>query len=278
MGETHTATDVVPVELNRTDIDVSTIRVRNVGGAFFQEGDDYTITVSNGRVFLNVITVGGLIPPNFSEGQQFFVDYEFFVQPERREKTLRQGFTLRERFHNGVSVFYTHRRQDEDISSTTEEFIPDEYIVNTVAADYANKGLYLLAEYSDEDSTVIPLTSTRLEARYQRLIGTATSASARVSNRWLEFAPPDERDVTLFQAGVEMFSRLDERYSVSASADYRDEDDTRFGTTRGIQLDAELLYRYRQFSATLGTELRFLSRRDDEINSIFVYLQLRRRF
>lgn len=278
IDEAHTATDVVPVELNHTNIDVSTIRVREIGGLLFQEGDDYTITVSNGRVFLSIITVGGLIPPNFTEGQQFLVDYEFFVEPQRRENTLRQAFTLRERFDNGLSVFYAHRRQDEGVSSTTQDLIPDEYTVNTVAADYTNKGLYLLAEYSDEDSTVIPSTSTRLEGRYQWLMGTGTSASVRVLNRWLQFEPPDERDVTLFQAGMEMFSRLDDRYSISASADYRDEDDTRFGATRGVQVDAELSYQYRQFSATLGTELRFLNRRDDEINSVFVYLQLRRRF
>ena len=49
VGEGHTATDVVPVELDRANIDVSTIRVRNASGSLFQQGDDYTFFQRNGQ-------------------------------------------------------------------------------------------------------------------------------------------------------------------------------------------------------------------------------------
>jgi hypothetical protein len=177
-----------------------------------------------------------------------------------------------------MSLYYAYRRQDQDISSDLSDITPDEYTVNTVAADYTHKGLFLLAEYSHEDSTQVPSQSTRLSGRYQWPLGPATTASVGVSNQWLEFDEPDARDVTLLRGDARVFTRLTEAFSISAGADYRDEDDTRIGVTRGFQFETELLYRYRQVSAKVGAELSFLNRRDDEINSIFVYMQLQRRF
>jgi hypothetical protein len=277
VDESHIATDVVPVQLNRTNIDVVSVRVKDTDGFLFQEGDDYTVTEHDGRVYLNMTTLGA-IPPNVTDGQEFFVDYTFFIEPERQEDTLRHNFTLRQRFENGVSLYYAHRRQDQDVRSTLSDLTPDRYTVNTIAADYTHKGLFLLAEYSDEDSTQVPSTSTKLAGQYRWLLGPATSATVGLSNQWLEFGAPDARDVRLLKGDAKIFSRLSSAYTISAGADYRDEDDTRFGLTRGFQFDTELQYRYRQVSAKLGAELSFLSRRDDEINSVFVYLQVQRRF
>ena len=277
IDESHTAADIVPVQLNRTNIDVSSIQVKNGSGSFFQEGDDYTITEHDGRVWLNITTLGA-IPPNFTEGQEFFVDYTFFIEPERQEDTLRHNFTIRQRFGNGTSLYYAYRRQEQEVSSTLADITPDEYTVNTVAADYTHEGLFLLAEYSEEDSTQIPSMSTRLVGQYRWPLGPASSVSAGISQQWLDFGAPDDRDVRLLKADAKIFSRLTSAHSLSIGTDYRNEDDTRFGVTRGFQLDTELQYRYRQLSARLGAELSFLSRRDDEINSVFLYLRLQRRF
>jgi len=277
VDESHTATDGIPVLLDRPNIDVSSISVKTTGGNFFQEGDDYTITERDGRVWLNILTLGA-IPPNFTDGQAFLVDYNFFIEPERQEDTLRHNFTIRQRFKNGMSVYYAYRRQDQDVSSTIGTLAPDQYTVNTIAADYTHKGLFLGAEYSDEESTQVPSTRTKVSGQYRWLLSPATTASIVLSNQWLAFGEPDERDVTLLKGDARIFSRLSSIYSVSVGADYRDEDDTRFGVTRGVQLDAELHCQYRQLTAKLGTELSFLNRRDDEINNVFVYLHLQRRF
>ncbi len=278
VGEAHTASDVVPVELDRTNIDISTIRVRTAGGTLFQEGDDYTVSQSSGRVFITTMVIGGVVPPNFTEGEEFFVDYEFFVEPERQEDTFRQSFTIRERFQNGFSVYYGLRMQEESVTSTVADVIPDEYLAHTVGIDYAHKGLFLLAEYSTEDSTVIPLDSTKVEGRYRWLMGPATTASIGLMNQWLDFGAPEDRQVRLLEASAELFSRLTDNYSLSTSVNYRDEDDTRFGITRGFQIDSKLEYQYRQFSATVGAELNFLERRDDQIDGVFLYFRALRRF
>jgi len=278
VGEAHTATDVTPVELDRANIQVSTVRVRNASGSLFQQGDDYTIFQHDGRTFLNLFVVGGAVPPNFTEGQQFFVDYEFFLEPRRQEDTLRQNFTIRQRFDNGISVFYAYRNQDERVRSLDVEAIPDEYTVHTFAADYTWGGPFLQAEHSIEDSTLIPSTSTRLEGRYGWMLGPATTASIGATNQWLDFREPDAREVTLLEGTAELFSRLTDKYSVSASADYRHEEDTRFGLTKGFQFDTELEYQYRQFHAKVGAEWSLLERRDDEIDGVFLYVRLQRRF
>ena len=277
IDESHIFTDPLSITLDRVNIDTSSIVVTdNTGGITYTENDDYTVTEINGRIQLIINTFGAL--PNISNGQEIYVDYNFFIEPEREEDTTRQNFTIKERFNNGISLYYAHRRQDEDVSSSLTEISPDEFTVNTIGADYINKGLFLQAEYSDEDSTQIPSTSKMLQGRYSWSVNKDTRASLRVSNQWLDFDEPDDRDVELFKSGAEIFSRLTDEYSLSARADYRDEDDTRFGSTRGFQFNSEFQYNFRQLSLTAGVEINSLDRRNDTIDGDFLYFRLKRSF
>ena len=122
------------------------------------------------------------------------------------------------------------------------------------------------------------MTSKKLEGRYRWMIGPATSVGIGALNQWLDFGEPDARQVTLFDGTAEIFSRLTDNYSISGSVDYRNEEDSRFGTTRGFQFETELEYQYRQFRATVGAELDLLERRDDQIDSVFLYVRALRRF
>jgi hypothetical protein len=278
IDESHFFTDPLPITLDRVNIDTSSIVVTdNSGLNTYTLGDDYTITEINGRIQLNMTTLG-VAPPNVTDGQEVFVDYNFFIEPERDEDTTRQNFTIKERFNNGLSLYYAHRRQDEDVSSSLTEIAPDEFSINTVGADYIHKGLFLQAEYSDEDSTQIPSTSKLLLGRYSWPVNKDTRASLRVSNHWLDFDEPDNRDVVLFKSGAEIFSRLTDEYSISARADYRDEDDTRFGSTRGFQFNSEIQYNFRQLSISAGIEINSLDRRNDTIDGDFLYFRLKRSF
>ena len=71
---------------------------------------------------------------------------------------------------------------------------------------------------------------------------------------------------------------MTDRYAVSARADYRDEDDTRFGATTGFQFNSELQYNVRQLSIITGVEFNTLDRRNDEIDGSFLYFRLKRFF
>jgi hypothetical protein len=276
--ESHIVNDPLPVILNRTNIETSSIVVTDSTGLFtYTQGDDYIIEEISGQVQLEIIIPGTSLP-NISDGQEILVDYKVLIEPDRQEDTYRQNFTIRERFNNGLSAYYAYRRQEEDVSSEIIVITPDEYTVNTVGTDYTLKGLYLQAEYSDEDSTQVPSTSKKLQGRYSWPLNSYTNISMRVINQWLEFSEPDKRDVELFKTGAEIFSRLTSEYTISARADYRDEDDTRFGITRGFQFSSELKYNFRQLSVLTGVEYNILDRRSDEIDSSFFYFRLKRLF
>lgn len=278
IDESHVFTDPLPITLDRVNINTSSIVVTDSTGLdIYTLGDDYTITEINGRIRLNATTLG-TIPPNIGDGETLFVDYTFFIEPKRQEDVLRQNFTVRERFDKGLSLYYAYQRQDEKVSSSVTEITPDEFKTNTFGAEYVKKALSLLAEYSKQNSTQISSTHKRLEARYSWTIDDDTRASVLVSNQWLYFGEPENYDIVVFRAGGEIFSRLTDKYNVSARFDYRNEDDSRFGITEGVQLTSELQYNYRRLSITTGVELSLLKRRDDEINSSFLYLRLRRFF
>jgi hypothetical protein len=268
---------VTIVELDRVNIDITSITVKDGNGVPFQN-EDYTISEVNGRVMLNLQTIGTVVPPNFSPGQEFFVDYSFFIEPERKEDILRQNFTIKEQFNNGLSLYYRHNRQDEKVKSTLTEIVPDEHRNNTFGIDYINNGLMIQAEQSKMDSTYISSTSKRLMASYSWKINPDTRATVRAFNHWLDFGEPDPRDVSLFSSGGEIFSRLTDKLSISTRLDYRDEDDTRFGITRGFQINSELEYNYRQLRIYAGLELNFLKQGGVDSNSDFFYIRLKRLF
>jgi len=278
LNESHTATELFPVELNRTNIDISTIRVKDSGGLLFQEGEDYTISVINGRTFLRIITVGGLTPPNFIENQRFFVDYSFSTTSELQEETLSQSLSLRQRFNNGLSVYFRHQQQDQTVSSTDNTALPDNFQTNTFGTDYSRKGLFLLAEYSKQDSSTIPWDSKRVEGRYSWPISTQTTGVVFASEQWLSMAGLAPRDTTLFRTGAEVISRLMDKYSLASRINYRDETDTVSGPTQGIQFISELRYNYRQISATTGFEYDLLDRNDNKTSTVYIYMRLKRSF
>ncbi|MHC4324379.1 MAG: hypothetical protein ACYSUX_08910, partial [Planctomycetota bacterium] len=277
-GESHIVNDPLPVILNRMNIDTSSIVVTDSSGLnTYTRGDDYIVEEISGQVQLKII-IPGTIPPNISNGQEILVNYIVFIEPDLRRDTLRQNFTIRERFKNGLSLYYAHRRQEEDISSKITEITPDEFTVNTVGTDYTNKGLFLQAEYRKEDSTKIPSTGKKIQGRYSIPVNSNTNVNMNILNHWLDFREPDERDVVLFKSGAEIFSRLTNEYNISVRADYRDENDTRFGITRGFQFSSELKYNYRQLSILAGVEFNMLKRRNDEIDNSLLYFQLKRFF
>ncbi|GAJ01141.1 unnamed protein product, partial [marine sediment metagenome] len=181
IDEAHVFTDPLPITLDRVNIDTSSIVVTDSTGLnIYTFGDDYTYTEINGRVRLSVTTLG-TTPPNISDGQTLLVDYNFFTTPKREDRTLRQLFRLRQRFKNGLSLYYGHQKQDETISSNVVSIAPDEYRTNTFGAEYTKKGLALLSEYSKESSTQLPSTSKRLKARYNWQLSPDTTSDIHVS-------------------------------------------------------------------------------------------------
>lgn len=273
----YEVTDPTPILLDRRNIRVTSIDVwDSTRTTIYQVGVDYFIpTPVDGRVRITVIT-GGQI---FLDGSQdLSIDYEFLTEPEREDKTKRQLLRLRQRFENGLSVYYGHENQDETITSNTVSIAPDEFRINTFGAEYANKGLLLLAEYSKESSTQLPSTSKRFEAKHNWRVNSDTKADVHASYHWIDFGQPDPRELELYTLGTGIFTRLKDRFTLSCRLDWRNEDDSVFGNTDGLRIGSELRYDYRQLSVRAGLEFNQLDRRDDELGSTFFYLRLKRSF
>ena len=276
INETHIFRDPDNIILDRRNIDTSTIVVTDNSELItYIRGDDYTIMKVGDRVELDINPFGS---GGITNKQRLLIDYNFFVEPERHEDTSRQNIGLRQRFDNGLSLYYRLERQDENIESNVTEITPDEFVTNTLGADFARKGLVLQAEYTDRESTKFPSERTSLSAAYTWRLNVDTTAGVRVAQLWQDFGGLNAHDVELFTIGGTLSSRLTDNYSVSASIDYRDEDDTLFGKTEGFQLDAELRYNYRRLSVSTGVELDLLSRDESETNSSLVYVRVKRFF
>lgn len=260
------------IQLDQLNIDPTTIIVWD--STRTKQYFDYNVIQTNGLTDIQIIP-GGDITDDGDQTLSF--DYDYQTQPDRTTDSATQRFTIRQMFHNGISIYYEHGRRNESIDST-EPVVPDEYTTNTYGTDYQNKGLRLLAEYTDEDSTRSPFTRKRLAASYLWLLDRDTSLSLFATNDWVDYTTEDPYDITLFSAGGELLARLTTKYSLASTVYYRDEEDSRQGPTQGYDWDTELRYRFRQLTYSTGFEFSFLDYLGTETDNVRWYFRLRREF
>ena len=261
------------ITLNRTNIDQASIVVYNSGRS--RVYNDYTVYESGGIVEIHVILGGDIA----AQGDQTLsIDYDSVTEPQRDEQSFVHSFRLRERLKCGISPYFEHQTRNEDLDSRDTSIVPDEFEVNLFGVDYVNEGLRLLAEYRDEASTRIPSESERLEASYLWRMPARIRLKVYASQRWIDYTTEPRYDVELLTVGSDVIMPLTDAYSLSGRVDYRNEEDSRQGTTRGFQCRAECRYRFRQVSARLGAEFSTLDRLSHERDTVFVYFRLKRMF
>jgi len=261
------------IRLEGTNIDVSSIVVMDsIRSKFYT---DYTVSQNSGITEIIIIPGGDITTDG---NQTLSIDYDFFSEPQRDEKATTENVTARQRFLNGLSVYYQRQTRDERLSSTDTDIIPDEFEINTFGTDYVNKGLRLAAEYSREKSTRIPSRSKRLEASYSLPSSSNTKINLYATNSWIDYLGTVPYDITLLTLGASTSTRLTENYSILSSLDYRDEDDSRQGITKGFQWNVELRYVLRQLNISTGFEFNSLDRLRYETDNTFVYFRLKRVF
>lgn len=80
-NERQIATYLAPIELNESNIDISTIDVTRTNGKSYWEGWAYTISEVNGRVLLHLIE--DYQRPTPVEGEEIILNYMTFVQSDK---------------------------------------------------------------------------------------------------------------------------------------------------------------------------------------------------
>ncbi len=264
------------IQLNKVNIDPgSTLVMDSSRIRTYSEFADYTVDQRNGITEIIIIPGGD----NTTDGDQVLsFDYDFFTEPQREEVALAQTFRARQRFNNGISLYYEYEKRDDDISSTETDIIPDEYEINTYGAEYIKGGLRLLAEYSDEESTRSPNKSKRLQGSYLWRPDPDTRFSVYANKSWIDYTTRPAYDIELLTLGGEISRRLTDKYSIASNIDYRKEDDTRQGITEGFQWNTELQYVFRQLRASVGVEYNTLDRLGYETDNTYVYFRVVRKF
>lgn len=261
------------ITLDRANVDQASIVVYN--GTRSRVYNDYTVYESGGITEIRVILGGDIA----SGGDQTLsIDYDSVTEPERDEQSFVHSFRLRQRLAGGISPYFEHQTRNEHLDSTDISIVPDEFEVNLFGIDYVQGGLRLLAEYRDEASTRIPSESQHVEASYLWRLPSRVRLKLYASQRWIDYTRAPVYDVDLLTVGSDVLMPLTDAYSLSGRVDYRDEEDSRQGTTRGFQCRAECRYRFRQVSARLGAEFNTLDRLSHERETVFVYFRLKRMF
>jgi hypothetical protein len=268
-----TVTGSLRIVLNRTNIDAGSIVV--LSNDRIRVYNDYTVSQTSGITEILIIPGGDIV----SDGDQVLsFDYDFITDPERQEQSWLNSFQIRERLHNGVSCYYEYRDRHQHLESQDTTIVPDEFQINLFGVDYVTRHLRLLAEHRIEQSTRIPSRGTRVEGSYLWALGADTRFSVYASNSWIDYTGDTPYDVVLFTMGAEAVSNLTSQWELSGRFDYRDEDDSRQGKTRGLHWDIEGKYRYRQLDVKVGVEYNALDRFSNERRGWLQYLRVKRMF
>ena len=261
------------IQLERTNIDPSSIVVMDSSRT--KVYSDYTVSQNQGITEIIIIPGGDIT----TDGDQTLsIDYDFFTDPQRSENATTQALTARQRFSNGLSVYYQNRTRDERLRSADTDIVPDEFEINTFGTDYVNKGLRLAAEYSREKSTRIPSRSKQIEASYQLPLNSDMKVNLYATNSWIDYLGAAPYDITLLTVGAAASAKLTDNYSILGSVDYRDEHDSRQGVTNGFQWDIGLRYVLRQLTINTGLEFNSLDRLSHQTDNVFFFFRLKRVF
>lgn len=262
------------IRLDRANIQTSTIEIRDAGtNTLYTSG--YTVTQTNGITEVRIL-LGQQIANAGDQTLSF--SYDAVTEPQREETSNVHNVRVRQRFPVGISTYYEFQDRSETVTSTDASVMADEFTINLYGVDFTKKGFRILGEYRDEQSTRIPSKSKRVEASYLWRLDPDTRMSLYGSNSWIDYSVEPAYDVSMMMVGSDMSTRLTEAFQLNGGVDYRFEDDSRQGQTRGFQYDAELAYTYRQLTGRFGAEFNRLNRLNHERESVFVYMRLKRSF
>ncbi len=280
--ESHLAVNAL-IELDRTNIDISTIVVKNASGAGveYQLNEDYTVSETDGRVFLKLILNGGLVPDFIIlDGTvTFFVDYNFEIDPKREETVNRQDFSLRQKLRNGISLYYRHSQQNETIKSNEVGVTPDEMQMDLYGISFRRKSLSIYAEQEKEDSTQIDSEVQRLRANYGLLINANTRVNLYAFKEIINFKQRNtSNELDSFTFGGDLVSRLTNKIDLDIGFDYMVDKNKNTGKTTGIQFSSNLRYKFRQLRVLTGIEYDILSRKNNETENIRLFCRVKRFF
>lgn len=279
IDESHVFTDPLTFFLNQRNVNTETIIITSTDGTFiYAEGDDYTILEVGDQVEIEPTTLGTTFP-NITDGQTLLIDYTYNIEGDRKDNYYRRNFKIQQDFSNGISAYFSNRLFERQINSTLSPDTADETSETAVfGVKYKQKYLTLLAEHTNTDSTFQSSESDRVAATAYWPLTPRTSLIGTVSQSWIDSTGQNARQTEIFKAESKIRTKLTRYLNASAKAEYRDEDSTDIGKTKGVRFGTFLDYNRASFNLRAEWNMYSLDRLNTSSESTGFYLKLTRLF
>ena len=162
------------IVLTGSNIDATSIVIRDPSGLLLRQGTDYTV-----RKFSDHVEIQRIIGGSISDGQTVLFDNTSESQPSNTVTSTSFSTGLRYDFMKGdlkgLALYARYSQQDQSISSESEStFTPNSFQDTVYGSEYRYRGLTVGAEQQLHDSTVYPYDATRVWGRYLLKDGDST--------------------------------------------------------------------------------------------------------
>lgn len=280
INEPYVFVDPLPIRINRQNIRPDSIVVFNSTGVIrYLEGIDYTVDAQAQFVEIRRV-LGG----NISNGDSVLISYEVDPQPAYDSGTTFYGIGVRFDFDeatmlNGLGIYANYYHQEQSLRSRGGilTLIPDNTTVTSVGAEYRIWKLRFIAEQEWRESTISPENSLRFEARYDDRFSNRSALTLTAAQVFTEF-PNDNSRADYFLLSARYTYDLTRNLRATLGAEYRNDNDSRFGSTLGLQEQAELRWRFRQTEVYIQVRHSFLDSSGSETQSFLFQTGLTRSF
>lgn len=253
-NEAYTFTDAFPVILPRRNIVAGSIVVTPPGGfPVYQEGLDYTV-----QVFPDHAEIRGVVGGALVNGQTILVSYD--VGPEGASDiattttTASVRYSITEGWLDGIAFYSTLRTVGHSVSAKDPSLYRlDDVTDLLLGVEYRFAEFDLKYEFNNHDSTFDPYTVHRLQALYTLPLAVGSSVNAELTREMIDFSSQDN-SVVFDRASLRWNYRMNRALDFTARLEYRNEDSTLNGESRGFE--QSIGFSYHRAQTTIYGNLR----------------------
>jgi len=167
----------VPILLQNRAVDLATVVITDAAGLFFfTEGSDYTLSLQDGQVRVDIL-VGGLINP----GDTLLIDYVFSPNPRIEFSDLSQTMGASFDFESWADINVSYSTVNQSLISGTDTGLLNDTRRTSAGLNLYPLGATLSALYEDYDSQFAPFERMTVMGSYQNEVGRKSNGRLSVN-------------------------------------------------------------------------------------------------
>ncbi|HUO09475.1 MAG TPA: hypothetical protein VM008_14295 [Phycisphaerae bacterium] len=242
-NDIQTFNDPQPIVLTQPNVNPNSIAVFNAAGTRqYILNKDYTV-----QQIGNTTQIFRTFTSDINPGQTVRLNYDLSPLPGYTADTTTFAGGVRYDFNegplNGLGVYVQYTGQNQTTNSTA--VLADDINDLTVGGDYHIWKLTFRADYDDHQSTLAAFKASRFSALYNSQISQRSSLALGASQAFVDY-PQTDSNTYLTTVDGHFNYQITRDLKTIISAQWRNEQDSRFGNTMGIEEQAELRWTIRQ--------------------------------